>query len=991
MFKNDERYWDINLLNKWFAISSIIFLGVTIWIFVDDNDDEFKEYQREFRKIQIQIEEEKLNQEGALIASDTSKYAQALKNATTDLNNRSTDLQQLENQLKELKDRHYNENMNYAGQKAQVDVLKYLVEADNAHPGHGPSHQDKYNAALEKLDDLRIIREASEIEITVIEKNIKSIKADVKESQDEMDAYTKKYNLTKNKLAKIDRDRMTTGNKLGDIIRDLPIVDFLDPYYKVNQVVVADIKYDVNFAAVPVVDRCTSCHLGIDNPDFSGAPQPYTTHPNLDLYITSSSPHPMNNFGCTSCHAGRSRGTSFVSSSHTPNTSEAKERWEDEYDWKKNHHWLTPMLPTKYTEASCFKCHSNTSDLAGAEKINLGLSLVDKAGCNGCHYNADWPSQAKAGPNLKNIDEKLSKDWVAKWVKNPRHFRYNTRMPAIFEQANQESPEVTAYNNVEIAGITEYLFNNKDKKSGSNSRQFIGDPTNGEILFNSVGCLGCHISENDPNKSPQINNYKNLTKVQGPNLVGLGSKVSAEWLYGWLMDPLDYMPDTKMPNLRLEPQQSKDLTAYLLQDKNEVFDNTPDHKYEKSVLNDLTVNWLKKSNPEKFAKAKADKMNEQEKLNFIGEKSIRHYGCFGCHNIHGFDDAKPIGVEITEEGSKPVGKFDFGLFHDIEHTNYAWIENKLRTPRIYDRGKESKHLDLLKMPNFYFSEEEIEAITTAVLSFNTNKVGEPLLAHLNDPDNYKKGHRLLKQYNCQGCHLVQNRGGQLIDVIGAPEYAPPNLNTQGRKVNPDWLLSFFNNPGIIRPNLQVKMPSFHQIPDDDWDAIIAYFKHVDNEKISYRSNLVVDEKSMDFKAGAKLHEFGQCNSCHFYGEEFPTGDAPTWAPNLAMTKERLNPDWVREWLYNPSDIMPGTKMPAPYLPDSELLSIDGAENDWGKALVVLEGDTTRMLNGLRDYMWKIKGNTNIDTIIKDYFDENGYDFSEGEDEDEDDWGDEEDW
>lgn len=25
MFKNDERYWDINLLNKWFAISSVVF------------------------------------------------------------------------------------------------------------------------------------------------------------------------------------------------------------------------------------------------------------------------------------------------------------------------------------------------------------------------------------------------------------------------------------------------------------------------------------------------------------------------------------------------------------------------------------------------------------------------------------------------------------------------------------------------------------------------------------------------------------------------------------------------------------------------------------------------------------------------------------------------------------------------------------------------------------------------------------------------------
>ena len=34
------------------------------------------------------------------------------------------------------------------------------------------------------------------------------------------------------------------------------------------------------------------------------------------------------------------------------------------------------------------------------------------------------------------------------------------------------------------------------------------------------------------------------------------------------MDPQEYMPTTKMPNLRLEPQQAKDLTAYLLENRN---------------------------------------------------------------------------------------------------------------------------------------------------------------------------------------------------------------------------------------------------------------------------------------------------------------------------------------------------------------------------------------------------------------------------------------
>ena len=1005
MFTNDERYWDINLLNKWFAISSIIFLAVTVWIFVDDNDDEFKDYQREFRKMQIQVAQEKLEQQAEEVSVEKQAYEDALVAARSEFDSRSEELGTLMSQLGELKDKHYDQNMKFQSHKANVEALKYLVESENAHANHGPSSRDEYNAALEKLDLLRLAREDTEIEIGLLESQIKDIRFIVKKKQDDLDKYTKQYTLTENKLGKLDRSRMSMANKLGDIVRDLPILDFLDPYYKVNQIVVADVKYDVNFAAVPVVDRCTSCHLGIDNPDFSDAPQPYTTHPNLDLYVTSNSPHPMNNFGCTSCHGGRSRGTSFVSSSHTPNSSEDKERWKEEHDWKVNHHWLTPMLPTKYTEASCFKCHNNTSDLAGGEKINLGLTLIDQAGCNGCHHNEDWPTLAKSGPNLKRINEKLTEDCVSKWVKNPRHFRYNTRMPSIFEQPNQESEEVTAYNNVEIAGITEYLFDGKEKNIGSNDEQFIGDAISGEKLFNAVGCMGCHVSEKNPENAPHINNYDNLTKVHGPNLVGIGSKVSAEWLYEWLMDPQAYMPDTKMPNLRLEPQQAKDIAAYLLEDRNESFDNLPAHDFDLAVLDELTTNWLKKSNPEKFAVAKASKMSQKEKLNFVGEKSIRHYGCFGCHNIDGFDDAKPIGVEITEEGSKPVGKFDFGLFHDIDHTVPAWIENKLRTPRIYDRGKESEHLDLLKMPNFYFSEEEIEAITAAVLGFNANKVSDNLKAHKKAPDVYKEGHRLVKQYNCQGCHQIENRGGQLVEHIGPPEYGPPNLNSEGRKANPDWLLSFFNNPSIIRPNLQVKMPSFHQISDEEWDAIIAYFQHIDDENINYRGEHDFNINSTEFIAGAKLHEIGQCNSCHFYGKEFPTGDAPTWAANLAMTKDRLNPEWVTEWLKNPQRIMPGTKMPAPYVPDTTVLYSDGAKETWGSELIDLKGDTVAMLDGLRDYLWNIEGDKNIDDLIKAYFSENGYDFDSedsddyededdgwGDEDDEgDDWGDDEDW
>ncbi len=152
---------------------------------------------------------------------------------------------------------------------------------------------------------------------------------------------------------------------------------------------------------------------------------------------------------------------------------------------------------------------------------------------------------------------------------------------------------------------------------------------------------------------------------------------------------------------------------------------------------------------------------------------------------------------------------------------------------------------------------------------------------------------------------------------------------------------------------------------------------------------MVDKNSTEFRAGEKLHEFGACNNCHFYGEVKPIQGPATWAPNLALTKVRLRPEWVVDWLRNPQEIMPGTKMPAPYLPTSDILSVNGAEETWGKDLVDLNGDTDLMLRGLTDYLYNIPGKIDISDYVREYFKTNGYDFNSGEEDDEDDW--DEDW
>ena len=61
---------------------------------------------------------------------------------------------------------------------------------------------------------------------------------------------------------------------------------------------------DKNEFDVPIlrVDRCESCHMGIDKPGFEDAPPPFQTHPNREGILGS---HPVNRFGCTICHEGQ--------------------------------------------------------------------------------------------------------------------------------------------------------------------------------------------------------------------------------------------------------------------------------------------------------------------------------------------------------------------------------------------------------------------------------------------------------------------------------------------------------------------------------------------------------------------------------------------------------------------------------------------------------------------------------------------------------------
>ncbi len=132
-------------------------------------------------------------------------------------------------------------------------------------------------------------------------------------------------------------------------------------------------------------DRCTTCHVGLENPLFANEPQPFTTHPG-DFLKT----HPVDKFGCTVCHQGDGQAVT-VEATHGA-----------------VHHLNRQLLTKEFVQASCVKCHVDLYDLSittdhfpwGSTFLE-GRRLSFQYGCRGCHkINGEGGS---IGPELSGF------------------------------------------------------------------------------------------------------------------------------------------------------------------------------------------------------------------------------------------------------------------------------------------------------------------------------------------------------------------------------------------------------------------------------------------------------------------------------------------------------------------------------------------------------------------------------------------------------------
>jgi mono/diheme cytochrome c family protein len=929
--------YNVDFLNVVFAASSLFLFLSVVWMVWDDYDREWKNTQRQFATLEYQVTQAQLQAAGRSV--DRNKLTQLESQQKAGKQNVAANrakVDELEAKQKDADTRLYRATLDFQYAKATYDQNRYDFEASRA---NGDSSAAKKGQNVEelgrRLNELNMAREKAEADKADIQKQLAQYTGQVATVSKQIE----EMHAEQNRLGK--RLNVVAPSALKDYFRNAPLLDFMAPTIKIQQVILPNVVDDVNFIRVPKMDRCQTCHLAIDKKGYEKYPQPFTTHPRLELYLGGNSPHPIDRTGCTACHEGMGQSVSFRDAAHSPSNEKQKEEWEKKYHWEEPHLWDYPMLPVNMTEASCAKCHRQNIYIPNAEKLNIAYATYERAGCYACHKTKGFDvSVRKPGPILTRIDSKLTEDWVKNWIRNPRAVKPTTWMPRFWYNSNNSSPEDAVRNEVEISSIAAYLFANSEKHEFAVKNPAHGDAKAGEEIVKSIGCMGCHVV--GEGKRSEIGPRRTF----GQPLENIGNKTTYEWIYNWVRDPKHYSPTTYMPNLRLTDAQVADVATYLVSLKGPAGDGpkaTPDAK----VADDVLLDYLKNVMPFEDAKAQLAKWNPQQKQLELGQRVIGRYGCFSCHDIKGFETAQSIGTDLSEEGSKLVTRLDFAFITDIPHTSKAaWFRTKLHDPRIFDKGRVLLPLEKLRMPNWDFTDEEVDRLQTAIMSFQREIQPAAALPLRSARYDYQvNGRTLVHRRNCVGCHVIEGDGGDFLKLVTDNSLGPPLLTPEGARVQPDWLYAFLRGPITIRPWLAVRMPTFG-LDDQNLNGVINYFGAVSNKLGSFHTppaEVVRTAATTDGGAGKQLFELLKCQQCHVLGaipKDQPTSNL---APDLRMTPERLNADWILEWLKKPSDILPGTRMPA-YWPD------------YPKSFYPhLNGDAEAQIRAIRDHLMTFRG------------------------------------
>jgi cbb3-type cytochrome oxidase cytochrome c subunit len=1010
-----------------FFLTSVLLVVLTYWMLFDEARPRrpWKDYQVRFNNLEYRMVQDELKEAQRVLAAKESEV-KALE-AELKAAEAAASGPEMENLLKEMaaKKRELDPwTEKVAFTKAELDEAHY-VEEKALYDNKGNKESPEYKRAKEAAEKI----EKRLHEAQAREEPLTRLLEDLEEKVQKRNENVRKI---QDKLADLRAPVQNLERRLVGIRGRIP---------EIHQVIIEGL--DVNEFKQPIlrVDRCTTCHVGNTRAGFEKARleqygvsrsdmKVFATHPYLEALIGK---HPTNQYGCSACHQGqppaldadeahavtlpKARPAPTVAEAagagkaeaaeakangaakaKTPKGTEAKGEAAKPsepaagHDLSEKHfYWERPLLLGEMIQASCRRCHAEQDIIPLAPVYSEARAMVADLGCYGCHNIRGFEKGERVGPDLTKIRTKVDPSWLLRWVRNPKEYLPQTKMPVFPYGLGKNAADFMT--SEQVTAIAAYLLKSSADDPEQRGSYRGGDAQKGQALVKSVGCLGCHVikglapaapeaaaapsaaspapaeakpdaqqpppaaetkpeakdqkgqqdakeeappaakakpegqpippaqqaGEAKPEAKPEEPKPAEGTAAQdekgakdeqekdpkaaaqarlaamvavkpspppgnafGPDLSQIASKVNADWLYRWLLNPKRFSPTAKMPNLRLSPEDAGHITAYLM---------TLGRKREEPGLQ---------------AKLRDEAVIKE------GERLIRKRGCFGCHNIIGFESADKIAPDLTNYGTKRLLELFFGEAVQVKQTWADFTLNKLLNPQVYATERVEQI-----MPNFRFSPEQARALRVFLKAQNDDRSPKHMTRTLNDADvALQDGRRLVRRYNCDGCHVLENQGGAIRAYYEQQiNLAPPPLVAghlqEGAKVQSTWLYEWLARPTSVRPWLQVRMPTFG-LNIEEATNFAKYFGALAGVRLPYEFVLPVDISTQYLQAGRQLasKDYFDCFSCHVQGAKNPEGPPEGWAPDLALARYRLRPAWIEQWLRDPQRIQPGTKMPS---------------------------------------------------------------------------------
>ena len=537
-------------------------------------------------------------------------------------------------------------------------------------------------------------------------------------------------------------------------------------------------------------------------------------------------------------------------------------------------HWLWPLHEKENVDAGCQQCHRRDFVLEGAETLNRGKEIFRLYGCIGCHRYDGFDNPEEQFINLRTEINQFG----------------NRRRDMGLEIAHAEAASDIAETNAEARRLNARAEKLRLKISALDAETAVAISRSMELL-------------------------KEIKKT-GPSLKDLKNKVRPEWIPEWLRAPHEWRATTKMPVFRQlteDEEQRKSVAAFIWQNSDET-----------SIARQPRGNAAR------------------------GQQAFESRGCLACHSIGEGDDL--VG-----------GRFSANLSRVGEKLNYdflvRWIRNpreRLRpycteekrdlTPEDYRRhglrfewdiagdtcpndGAPLMVMNQTVMPSLRLSLRESRDIATYLMDQKRDDFsGFPEAGYLNDPALFDRGHALVKNLGCAGCHEIggledEARIGTELTFEGSKPIERLDFALQ---THPAEREGWYNHKGFFKRKLEnpalfdegkVKEPGERlRMPKANLDAegvnaITTFLLGSVTPTVPESLQYLPSEQGRDIQEGWWVLTKYNCMGCHqarmttpstLMGLAMYRGNKEALPPSLVGVGARLTPDWLAGFLADPA-------------------------------------------------------------------------------------------